>query len=98
MAARARARCSRASSPTCSGAAPSTCCSPLPGNFPRLSRYRLEADELQPGTDVRWLQAVPIHESERRLLLDLGLDALETRFVEAEVEFSDVRRGSVVSG
>jgi hypothetical protein len=69
-----------------------------PGNFPRLQRWRLEPDEFQAGTDVHWLQAVPIHESERRLLLDLGLDALETRFVEAEVEFSDVGRGSVAPG
>ncbi|ABS05096.1 suppressor of fused domain protein [Kineococcus radiotolerans] len=63
-----------------------------PGTFPRLARYRLEADEFQGGTEVRWLQAVPLHEGERRFLLDRGLDALETRLAEAEVEFHDVGR------
>jgi hypothetical protein len=62
-----------------------------PGNFPRLSRYRLE-----PGVDVHWLQAVPVHESERRFLLEHGLDALEERFEAAEVPFYDVTRGAVV--
>ncbi len=62
-----------------------------PGNFPRLSRYRLE-----PGVDVHWLQAVPVHESERRFLLEHGLDALEERFEAAEVAFYDVTRDAVV--
>lgn len=62
-----------------------------PGNFPRLSRYRLE-----PGVDVHWLQAVPVHESERRFLLEHGLDALEERFEAAEVPFYDITRDAVV--
>ncbi len=86
-----RRRCSRGSSPTCSAAAPSTCCFTAPGNFPRLSRYRLE-----PGVDVHWLQAVPVHESERRFLLEHGLDALEERFETAEVPFYDITRDAVV--
>ncbi|MEZ0165682.1 suppressor of fused domain protein [Kineococcus sp. LSe6-4] len=62
-----------------------------PGTFPRLARYRLE-----PGVDVHWLQAVPVHESERRFLLQHGLDALEERFEAAEVPFYDVDRDAVV--
>ena len=62
-----------------------------PGNFPRLSRY-----PLGPGLDVHWLQAVPIHEVEREFLLERGLDALETRFTAAEVEFSDASRPPAV--
>ncbi|WP_432542151.1 suppressor of fused domain protein [Kineococcus sp. SYSU DK002] len=62
-----------------------------PGNFAHLSRYPLE-----PGLDVHWLQAVPVHESERRFLLERGLDALEEAFVAAEVPFYDVQRDAVV--
>ncbi|GAA0296891.1 suppressor of fused domain protein [Kineococcus aurantiacus] len=62
-----------------------------PGNFAHLSRYPLE-----PGLDVHWLQAVPVHESERGFLLEHGLDALERRFEDAEVPFLDVRRDAVV--
>ena len=66
------------------------------GTFPRLSRYRLEADELQGGTDVHWLHGVPVHEAERVFLREHGLDALEDRFVAAEVAFTDVHRASVL--
>lgn len=66
-----------------------------PGNFPRLQRWTLEPDELQPGTDVYWLQAVPIHEVERKHLLAHGLDALENRFADAEIAFYDVGREPV---
>ncbi|WP_432511301.1 suppressor of fused domain protein [Kineococcus sp. SYSU DK001] len=62
-----------------------------PGNFAHLSRYPLE-----PDLDVHWLQAVPVHESERRFLLERGLDALEEAFEAAEVPFYDVRRDAVV--
>lgn len=62
-----------------------------PGTFPRLDRYRLT-----PALDVHWLQAVPIHESERRFLLERGLDALEDALAAAEAEFHDVRRPPVV--
>lgn len=62
-----------------------------PGNFAHLSRY-----PLAPDLDVHWLQAVPVHESERAFLLEHGLDALEERFVVAEVEFSDITRAAVV--
>lgn len=66
-----------------------------PGNFPRLQRWRLEPDELQPGTDVHWLQGVPLHESERRFLVEHGLDALEDRWAAAGIEFYDVGRDPV---
>jgi hypothetical protein len=66
-----------------------------PGNFPRLQRRRLEADDLQPGTDVYWLQAIPLHESERRFLVEHGLDALESRWAQAGIEFHDVGRDPV---
>lgn len=62
-----------------------------PGNFDHLSRYPLE-----PDLDVHWLQAVPVHESERVFLLEHGLDALEQRFEAAELAFYDVRRDAVV--
>lgn len=62
-----------------------------PGTFPRLDRYRLE-----PDLDVHWLQAVPLHESEREFLLERGLDALEDALAAAEAEFHDVRRPPVV--
>jgi hypothetical protein len=62
-----------------------------PGNFPALQRYPLE-----PGLDVHWLQAVPVHEAERHFLAERGLDALEERLVAAEVEFYDITRASVV--
>ena len=66
-----------------------------PGNFPRLQRWHLEPDELQAGTDVHWLQAVPIHEVERQFLREHGLDALEEKFAEAEIAFYDVGREPV---
>lgn len=62
-----------------------------PGNYPRLNRYPLE-----PGSDVHWLQAVPIHESEREFLVERGLDALEDLLATAEAEFYDVDRPAVV--
>lgn len=61
-----------------------------PGTFPRLDRVRLA-----PGVDVHWLQAVPIHESERRFLLERGLDALEDALAAAKAEFHDVHRPPV---
>jgi hypothetical protein len=60
-----------------------------------LQRRRLEADDLQPGTDVYWLQAIPLHESERRFLVEHGLDALESRWAQAGIEFHDVGRDPV---
>ncbi len=45
---------------------------------------------------MHWLQAVPVHESERRFLLEHGLDALEERFETAEVPFYDITRDAVV--
>ncbi|WP_432561284.1 suppressor of fused domain protein [Kineococcus sp. SYSU DK003] len=60
-----------------------------PGNFAHLSRYPLE-----PELDVHWLQAVPVHESERAFLTERGLDALEELLVGAE--FYDVDRPPVV--
>lgn len=62
-----------------------------PGNFAHLSRYPLE-----PGLDVHWLQAVPVHESERLFCLEHGLSALEERFVAAEVVVSDITRAAAV--
>ncbi|MFB9378482.1 suppressor of fused domain protein [Kineococcus gynurae] len=62
-----------------------------PGSFPGLSRYRL-AD----GVDVHWLQAVPLHETERRLLQERGLDALEDAFEAAGVDVADLWRNPVV--
>lgn len=48
------------------------------------------------GPDVHWLQAVPITESERRFLLREGFDALQERFQDADMEYWNLDRPSVV--
>lgn len=48
------------------------------------------------GPDVHWLQAVPISESERRYVLAEGYDALEQRFEQAEMEYWNLDRASLV--
>jgi hypothetical protein len=52
--------------------------------------------ELEGGPSVHWLQAVPISESERRFILAQGFDALEARFAEAELEYWNLDRSSLV--
>ncbi|WP_432486616.1 suppressor of fused domain protein [Kineococcus sp. SYSU DK018] len=64
-----------------------------PGLFPRLARYRLDE-----AVQVRWLQAVPIHEVEREFLDSHGLDALEDRFAAAEIAVADPARPPVQLG
>lgn len=49
------------------------------------------------GPDVHWLLGVPISEEERRFLLDHGYEALEQRFVDADLDYWDLTRGSVVT-
>ncbi len=64
-----------------------------PGLFPRLARYRLDE-----AVQVRWLQAVPIHEAERVFLDEHGLGALEDRFAAAEIAVADPARPPVGPG
>ncbi|MCI2239907.1 suppressor of fused domain protein [Paenibacillus sp. TRM 82003] len=64
-----------------------------PGLFPRLARYRLDE-----AVQVRWLQAVPIHEAERAFLDERGLEALEDRFAAAEIAVADPARPPVGLG
>ena len=52
--------------------------------------------ELDGGPPVHWLQAVPISESERRFVLAHGFDALEERFAQAEMEYWNLDRASLV--
>lgn len=52
--------------------------------------------ELDGGPSVHWLQAVPISESERRFIAAHGFDALEERFADAEMEYWNLDRPSLV--
>ncbi len=48
------------------------------------------------GAKVHWLLAVPISESERRLLEDAGYDRLEREFAEREIDYFDLSRRAVI--
>jgi antitoxin YqcF len=45
---------------------------------------------------VAWLMAVPVSEAEANFAEQNGLDALETRFEQREVDVTDLERGSAV--
>ncbi len=63
---------------------------------PPFAWEELSAVEVDGDTAVHWLQAVPISEGERRLLVEHGFDVLESLFVEHEVEYFDLERPSLV--
>lgn len=57
---------------------------------------QLSTVKVDDGPDVHWLLGVPISEEERRFLLDHGYDALEQRFVDADLDYWELTRESVV--
>ena len=62
-----------------------------PGTFPELTRY-----QYTPGRTVHWLQAVPLHETERLHLQRHGLDSLEDLLQRADADIADLDRPPVV--
>ena len=46
--------------------------------------------------DVRFMWVLPIHESERRFKVEYGLEALEQRFDDAQLQYADPGRPPVV--
>jgi hypothetical protein len=52
--------------------------------------------DLGEGIHAHWLLAVPISEEERRFLVAEGYDALEKRFADAELEYFNLERPSLV--
>jgi hypothetical protein len=44
------------------------------------------------GRDIYWLMALPIADEERDFLRGNGIDALESRFEEAEIDVLDINR------
>lgn len=62
----------------------------------RWYSHRLLGRAATPDLTAHWLLAVPIAESERRLLLSEGYDALEELFEERDVAYYDLNRRPVV--